>query len=167
FHLCSSVAGKISLQHHGLSLSHDEDFVLYAVSPSGCEQSSRWLVERLETERKRSVMHRDQSFGAELLEGFHRLFWVHVNFAASGRLVSANWKQCDVDLVAFADFFESREISGVAAVKNRATVRRDDKSAKIAVQIRKEPGAPVMTWSEGNFQRPKLAHQPIIELVYE
>ncbi len=86
-------------------------------------------------------MHRDQSFGAEFLEGFHRLFWVHVNFAASGRLVSANWKQCDVDLVAFADFFESREISGVAAVKNRATVRRDDKSAKIAVQIRKEPGA--------------------------
>src|SRR5580765_8966673 len=118
------------------------------MSADGPKQELRWFVERLKTETKCSVMHRDQSVRTQLEKRFHRLFWVHVDFATGGRFVSANGKQCDVDIKAVADFLEPGEIGSVAAVKNRAAIRRDHKSAKIAMQIRKEPGSPVVTGCE-------------------
>ena len=74
-----------------------------------------------------------------------------MNFATGGRFVSANGKQRDLDIKAVADFPEPREIGSIAAVKNSAAIRGDDKSAKVAVQIREEPGSPVVTRSKRNF----------------
>src|SRR4029434_67000 len=72
------------LQHDRLSLGHDENLFVDAVSAGGCEQSLRRLVERLKTEAKCSVMHRDQRLSAQFQKSLHRLFWIHVNFARSG-----------------------------------------------------------------------------------
>ena len=88
-----------------------------------------------------------------------------MNFAASRRFVSANRKQRNVNVVTVADFLEPGEISTVPAVKNRAPIRGDHKPAEIAMQIRKETGAPVMTRCERNLERPELDRLPIIEFV--
>ena len=69
-----------------------------------------------------------------------------MNFAAGGRFVSANGEQCDLDLVAVADFLEPGKVSAVATVKNRAAIRSDYKSAKIAMQVGEELGA---QWWQG------------------
>src|SRR5450759_881037 len=89
-----------------------------------------------------------------------------MNFPAGGRFVSTNGKQCDVDLIAVADFLESGKVSAVATVKNRAAIRSDHESAKIAMQVGEETGAPVVTRSERNFERPELDRLPVIELVH-
>src|SRR5437870_5863643 len=130
------------------------------------EQALRRFMERLKSEAKCPVMHRDQSLGREFLEGFHRFLRVHMNFATSGRFVSANGKQCDVDIKAVADLLEPGEIGSVAAVKNRAAIRRDYKSAKVTMQIREEPGSPVMAGRERNLQRAEFDHLPVIQLVH-
>src|SRR5438105_143578 len=111
-------------------------------------------------------MHRDQRFRAQLQKSLHRLFRVHVNFAPGGRVISPNRKQSQFDIKAVADFLKAWEISGVAAVKNRAAVRGDHKPAEIAVQIRKKPSAPVMTWRQRNLERAKLNCLPVIEFVH-
>ena len=89
-----------------------------------------------------------------------------MNFAAGGRVISANGKKCDVDLVAVADFLEPGKVSAVAAVKNRAAIRSDHKSAEIAMQVGEETGAPMVTRSERNLERSELDRLPIIELVH-
>ena len=71
-----------------------------------------------------------------------------MNFAAGGCLISADRKQGDVNLVALADFLESGKISAVATMENGATIHGDDKSAKVAMQVREKSGAPVMTRRE-------------------
>src|SRR4029077_10396139 len=89
------------------------------------------------------------------------------NFAAGGRFISANGKQRQVDTEAVANFFEAREISCIATMKNRATIRRDHKPTEIAVQIRKKPGAPVMTRRERNLERPEFDGLPVVEFVHD
>src|SRR6266516_487272 len=89
-----------------------------------------------------------------------------MNFAAGRRFVSADGKKRDLDIVAVADFLETGKVSAVAAVKNRAAIRSDHKSAEIAMQVRKESRAPMVTRSERNFERSQLDRLPIIELVY-
>ena len=101
-------------------------------------------MERLEAETETSVMHRNQRLRAKLQESLYRLFWIHVDFAASWRFIRANWKQRHLNVITVADFLEPGKISAVAAMKNGASVCRDNKSAKIAMRIRKEPGAPVV-----------------------
>ena len=69
-------------------------------------------------------MHRHQSFRAKFFKGLHRFLRIHVHFAAGGRVVGADRKERDVDLVALADFLEAGEVRAVAAVKNRAPIGR-------------------------------------------
>src|SRR5439155_16431343 len=109
---------KYFLQDDRLSLSHHEDFFMDAVSASACEQSLRRFMERLKTQAESPIMHRYQSLGAKFEKGLHRFFRVHVNFPTAGRFVGADGKQGDIDLVAVADFLESRKVCAVAAVKN-------------------------------------------------
>src|SRR5262249_33924500 len=78
-----------------------------------------------------------------------------------------NRKQRQIDIEPVTDFSEPREISSVAAMKNRAAIRSDDEPAEIPVRIRKKPGAPMVTWRERNFQRAKLDGLPIIEFVHD
>ncbi len=157
---------KKFLQDDRLSLGHHKNLFLNAVSTSGPKQALRWFIERLETERKRAVMHWDQRLRTELEKRFDRFLRIHVNFAAGHRIVSANGKQCDLDVKAVADFLEPGKVSAVAAVKNRAAIRRDDEPAKVTMQIREEPGAPVMAGRERNLQRPEFDRLPIIQLVH-
>ena len=124
-------------------------------------------MQRLETERERPVMHRDQSLRAQFQKSSYRLFGIHVNFTACRRLVGANGKQCQVDPEAIANFFEAREISCVATMKNRAAVRCDHKASEIAVQIRKEPGSPVVTGRERNLEWPELDGLPVVKFVHD
>jgi hypothetical protein len=88
-----------------------------------------------------------------------------VNFTAGGRLIGPNGKQCEVDTEAIANFFEAWEISCVATMKNRAAIRRDHKPTEIAVQIRKKPSSPVVTWRERNLERPEFDGLPVVEFV--
>ena len=90
-----------------------------------------------------------------------------MNFAAGRRFIGANGKQREVDTEAVANFFEAREISCVATMKNRAAIRRDHKSTEIAVQIRKKPGSPVVTWRERNLERPEFDGLPVVEFVHD
>src|ERR1043166_1406270 len=102
----------------------------------------------------------------QLKKCLHRLLWIHVNFAAGHRVVSANGKQCDFDIKAVTDFLEPWEISGVATVKNGAAIRRDDESTKVAVPVREKTCAPVMARSKRDFQWPELDRLPVIQLVH-
>src|ERR1044071_2134934 len=90
-----------------------------------------------------------------------------MNFTAGGRVISANGKQREVDIEAVANFFEAREISCVATMKNRAAIRRDHKPTEIAVQIRKKPGAPVVTWRQRNLERPGFDRLPVVEFMHD
>src|SRR5262249_27948768 len=130
------------------------------------KQSLRWFVEGLETERERPIMHWDQRLGAQLQKSSYCLFRVHVNFTAGGRVISANGKQREIDTEAVANFFEAREISCVATMKNRAAIRRNHKSTEITVQIRKEPGAPMVTGRKRNLERAEFDRLPVIEFMH-
>ena len=93
-------------------------------------------------------MHRDQHFCAEFDERLDGLLGVHVHLPASRRVVSADRQQRDVDLVALTDFFEAREISAVAAMKNRAAIHSYDESAEAAMAIGQKTRAPMMRGGE-------------------
>src|SRR5215831_16017328 len=110
-------------------------------------------------------MHRDQFFGAQFQKGFYRLFRVHVNLAPGWRFIGSNWKQRQVDTEAIANFLETRKISRVPTMKDRAAIRRDHKSSEIAMQICKKSSAPVVTGRERNFERPELDCLPIVEFM--
>src|SRR5206468_10850959 len=105
--------------------------------------------------------------GAQFQKSSYCFFRVHVNFAAGGRVVCANRKQRQIDIEPVANLFETREVSGVAAVENRAAVRCDHETAEIAMQIRKEPRAPMMTGRKRNLEWTKLDGLPIIEFVHD
>src|SRR5204863_3130794 len=96
----------------------------------------------------------------------HCFLWVHVSFTAGWRLVSADRKQSDIDLVALADFLEPGEVSAIPAVKNGATIHGDDKSAEVAMQVGEKSRPPVMTRRQRNLERPKLHRLPVIEFVH-
>ena len=82
------------------------------------------------------------------------------------RVVGANRQKRDLDVVAFADFLEAGEIGAVAAVKNRTTIRFDNKTAEAAMQISQKTGAPMMTRGQRNFKRVERYCLPVIELVH-
>ena len=52
-------------------------------------------------------------------------------------------------------------------MKDGASVCCDDKSAKIAMRIRKEAGAPVVAWRKRNFKWTQFHRLPVIELVHD
>lgn len=133
----------------------------------GFEQTLRRFVQRFKAEAKSSVVHRDQSLGAELQEGLDRFFWIHVNFPAGWRFVSTNGKQRNLDPIALTDFSETGKVGAIAAVKNGAAICRHDKSTEVAVQISQKPRAPVMTRCQRNFERAELDRLPVIELVHD
>src|SRR5207247_10575092 len=154
------------VQNHWFALGHNENLVLDAVGRSRSEQSFRRLVHWLKAERESSVMHRHQRFCAKLEKRPHRLFRIHVNFAAAWRFIGANRKQSDVDLVVLADVLEPWEVSAVAAMKNGAAVHVNDKPAKVAMQICEKSRAPMMTWRERTLERPEFDRLPVIKLVH-
>src|SRR5207253_300910 len=137
-----------SLEHHWLAFGHDKYLVFNAVNARGLAQTLEWFFEWLVTETKSAVMHRHERFRFELVESAHRFFRIHVHFARKWRIVSADGQKRDLDVVAFTDFFESFEISSVAAMKHGAAVRADYETAKAAMSIRKKASAPVMRGSE-------------------
>src|ERR1700687_695889 len=94
------------------------------------EQSFRWFVERLKAEEKAPIMHRHQGLPAQFQKRRDGLLRVHVHFATGRRLVSADRKQGDLDLVTVADFLEAGKISAVAAMKHCTAIPRDDEAAK-------------------------------------
>jgi len=112
-------------------------------------------------------MHRDQLFGAQFQKSSYRFFGIHVNFTACRRLVCTDGKQRQVDIEAITNLLKAREIGCVAAMKDRATIRRDHKPTEIAVQIRKKPGAPMVTWRERNPERAEFHGLPIVEFVHD
>src|SRR4029453_17472447 len=61
----------------------------------------------------------------------------------------------------------ARDIRWCATMKNRAAIRRDYKPAEIAVQIRKKPSSPVVTWRERNLERPEFDSLPVVEFVHD
>src|SRR4030095_582113 len=112
-------------------------------------------------------MHRNQSSGAEFQKSLDRLFWIHRTLAASWRFVSTNRKQSNFDRITVTDFSKPGKVSAVATVKNGSAVRRDDKSAKVAVQVRQKPRAPMMTRCQRNSERTQFDRLPVIELVHD
>src|SRR3982751_154612 len=124
-------------------------------------------MHRFEAESKSSVVHGDQSLGAKFDKRFDCFLWIHVNFTAGRRFVRPDRKQRNLNSVAIADLFKARKVCAVTAVKNSAVIRRDDKSAEVAMQIRQKPRAPVMTGCQRDFDGAKLDCLPIIELVHD
>src|SRR2546428_9085009 len=112
-------------------------------------------------------MHGHERFCFELIECAHGFFRIHVHFARKRRIVSANGQERDLDVVAFADFLESFEVSAVAAVKNGAPVRADYETAKAAMSISKESRAPMMRRRERNSERAELDRLPFIKILHD
>jgi len=154
------------LKNNRFALGHDEDTLLNPMRPGAGKQSFRRLMKRFKTEAKSSVMHGNQSFGAEFEKGSHRLFRIHVNFATTWRFIGADGKQGNVDLVAFADILESRKVSAVATMKNGAAIHRDDKPAKVAMQVCEKSRAPMVTGRKRNLERSEFNRLPVIKLVH-
>ena len=61
------------------------------VNARGGKQAFKRFFDRFVAETKTSIMHWNQSFCAQFNEGPDRFLRVHVNFAASGRVISADW----------------------------------------------------------------------------
>ncbi len=112
-------------------------------------------------------MHGHECFCFELIERAHRFFRIHVHFARKRRIVSANGQERDLDVVAFADFLESFEVSAVAAVKNGAPVRADYETAKAAMSISKKARAPMMRGRKRDSERAELDRLPFIKFVHD
>src|SRR5205814_10628717 len=134
--------------HDRFAFGHHEDPVVDAMCTRGFGQARGRLVEWLETETESAVVHRDQHFCAEFDERLDSLLRVHVHLPAGRRVVSADRQQRDVDLVALTDFFEAREISAVAAMKNRAAIHSYDESAEATMAIGQKTRAPMMRGGE-------------------
>ena len=111
-------------------------------------------------------MHRNHALCAKLEKGAHGFFRIHVHFASAGRIVGANGEQRDIDLVALANFAESIEVSGVAAMKDGATADLHHEAAEAAVRIVQDARTPVMTRGEGDANRPMLVAFPIVQFVH-
>ena len=88
-------------------------------------------------------------------------------FARERRIVSADRQKRDFNVVALADFFESLEIRTVAAVKNGAPIRADDKAAEAAMSIGEKARAPMMRGRERDPERTELDRLPFIEFVHD
>src|SRR4051794_21506669 len=112
-------------------------------------------------------MHRHQFFRAQLKECLYCFFRIHVDLASTWRIICADRQERDLDIVALADFLEAREISAVATMENRATVRFDNEAAKTAMQISQETGSPMMARCQGNFQPIERHALPVIELMHD
>src|SRR5207248_8177476 len=119
--------------------------IFNAMDASGFAQTLERFFEGLVTQTKTAVMHRHQRFRSEFIERAHRFFRIHVDFARKRRIVGADRQKRDLDIVALADFFESLEISRVAAVKNTTLVCADDKAAKAAMCISQKARAPMVS----------------------
>src|SRR5216684_2676753 len=109
-------------------------------------------------------MHRNQRFCVEFGESTDCFFRIHVHFARQRRIVRTNWKQRDLDLVTLTNFLETGKVRTVATMKNRASVRGDNKPAETTMPIRQKTGAPMMTRRQGNFERAELDRLPFIKL---
>ena len=107
------------------------------------EETPRRLVERFIAEAKRSEMHRNHHLRAELSKSLQGLFRIHMNVALSRRFIGSDWQQSDIDVRTRADFSETCEVRGVAAVKDRATGILEEKTSKSAMTIMKNARAPV------------------------
>src|SRR5437868_15197516 len=90
-----------------------------------------------------------------------------MNFSPTRRIIGADWEQRDFDVKAFADFLKSREISAVAAVKNRAAIDLDHKTTKSAMEISEKTRAPVMTRRKRNLQAVEEHAFPVIKFVHD
>src|SRR5438477_1392479 len=64
-----------------------------------------------------------------------------------------------------ADLAESRKKRGVTAMQNGPAFSFDSEAAKSAMQIGQKACAPVITRSQGHFDRPQLYPLPVIEFV--
>src|ERR1051325_2305608 len=150
---------------HRFAFGHHEDAFVNAMFARGFEQAGGRFIEWLEAETESAVVHRDQHFCAELDERLDSLLRVHVHLPASRRVISADRQQGDVDLVAVADFFESREIRAVAAMKDRAAIHSNDEPAEAAVAIGQKTRSPMMRRSEWYLGPVEFDSLPFVELV--
>src|SRR5204863_7151224 len=155
-----------SLKNDRLAFRHDQNVVVDAGFARTCQQPGERFVQRLVTETECAVMHRHEFFCAQFQKGLHCFLWIHMHLTPAWRVVGANRQKRDLDVVAFADFLEAGEIGAVAAVKNRTTIRFDNKTAEAAMQISQKTGAPMMTRGQRNFERVERYCLPVIELVH-
>src|SRR5438045_3916403 len=142
--ICVHLWRDKSLKDDRFSFGHDEHFILDPVDAGGLTQTLERLFERLITEPKSSVMHRHERSRFEFVECANRFLRIHVHLAGEWRIVGADRQERDLNVVTFADLLESFEVGGVAAMKNRATIRPDDKTPEAAMRIRQKPRAPMM-----------------------
>jgi len=137
------------------------------VNPRGLAQTLERFFERLVTEAKSAVVHRDESFRLEFRERLHGFFRVHMYFASKRRIVRTDWQERDLDVVAFADFFESLEIGGVSTMKNRPAIQAKNETAEAAMGVSQKTRSPMMRRCERNSKRTELDRLPFIELVHD
>src|SRR5437868_3172490 len=84
----------------------------------------------------------------------NRLFGIHMNLAAGGRIISTDRQQSDVDIVALADFPEAGKESAIAAVKNGAAIHLNGKTSEAPVKIGQKTCSPVIAGGQRNLDRP-------------
>jgi hypothetical protein len=90
-------------------------------------------------------------FGAQILEGFHRLVGPHVDFAKGFRMIRANRQERDFRRDATANFFEAMKVRAVAGVINAPALVFQNKSAVTAVLVAQGARTPMFARREGDF----------------
>src|SRR5262249_60943283 len=88
-----------------------------------------------------------------------------MHFARKRRIVGADRQKRDLDVVTLADFLETFEVGGVAAMKNRGAVRANNKAAKATMSIRQKPRAPMMGRRERGARRTAPRRLPFVEML--
>ena len=86
-------------------------------------------------------------------------------FARQRRIVSADGQERDLDVVAFADLFETFEIGSVAAMKYRSAIGSNDEPAKTAMRVGQKTRTPMMCRRQRHAQRPELNRLPFVKFV--
>ena len=107
------------------------------------KETTRGFVQRFIAEAKRSKMHGNHHLRPKLSKSLQGLFWIHMNVALSRCFISSDWQQSNIDGRTRADFSETCEVRGVAAVKDCAPGILEEKTSKSAMTIVKNARAPV------------------------
>jgi len=111
-------------------------------------EPARRLVQRLERQLERAVVHRHKNLRAQIAERLHRLVRPHVDFAERLRVIRADGQQRDFRREPLADFREAVEIRAVAGVVNFSSLMLQHESAVTAMLVVQCPRTPVRAGRE-------------------
>jgi hypothetical protein len=156
---------RIFLEYCRLALIEETDLVQKLKFESLFKKAAWRFVQWLVAKAEGSKMHRNHHLGAKFAKRLESLLGIHVDIALCWRLISSDGKQGEFDVGALANFLESLEVSGVAAVEYGASGVLDEKASESSMAVVEDSCSPVPRWGKGDLQSPVFKALPIPQLM--